>query len=112
MSEEYVLKNKAEKYVLDDLNNQKKPYAERIGYAINDSNSDYISLETVEDWISALKSDMKIVNPLSPREELRSLYFGIEGFSDFHSGINQAIKIIAKEHTDVADWLEDGEQDD
>lgn len=113
MSKPYTLKKEVGTDTLRCLNSG-QPLAISLLWALQQEDSEsfgkYVpSDETVEDWIAALKSGKKIVNPLSPKEELRSLYFGIEGLSDFHSGINQALKIIAKEHPDVKDWLKDNE---
>ncbi|MFX3616248.1 MAG: hypothetical protein ACE3JK_01790 [Sporolactobacillus sp.] len=110
MSEYYVLKKAIDKDALDELNIRHwEDWARIFGAA--EAMNHVPDTDQIEDWIAGIKSDTEIVNPVTPREELRSLYFDIDGLSDFHSGISQALKIIAKEHPDVAGWLKDGEQD-
>jgi hypothetical protein len=112
MSEPYTLKKPVNSIVLKALNDDNK-FSYNLASAIN--RSEYFpDDEQFDDWISAMKSGKKIVNPLSPRKELNKFVEKIKNSSmmnkiptlDF---IDQAIQIIAKEHPDVADWLREGE---
>lgn len=75
----------------------------------------YPTMKEIEDWVSAIESGKKIVNPMSPKEELKQYYDGMCLYIETHAGnliypkeyIKRVVKIIAKEHPDVADWLED-----
>lgn len=116
MSEPYVLK-KAENFsVVQELNDVVRNGYE--GIAINramgawtqeNPGQGFPKLDQIEDWITALKSGKKIINPMSPREELKHYYESECGYVQY--GVNKAIEIIAKEHPDVANWLKDGDAD-
>lgn len=124
MSEDVVLKKAVGTDTLRYLNSG-KCLALSLLWALGQEDSDsfgkYVpSDETVEDWIAALKSGKKIVNPMSPREELEIYYADQEDAIKYpidmegriraiaiRKGIKKAVEIIAKEHPDVADWLGD-----
>jgi hypothetical protein len=109
----YVLKNKVHSTVLSSLNGYgNDSNAGKLASALADT---WPSDNDLDDWIAALKSGKKIVMQMSPREELLQLYneylakrvpCSEESFvNGMKCGIKDAVKIIAKEHPDVADWL-------
>ncbi|EST11272.1 hypothetical protein [Sporolactobacillus laevolacticus] len=124
MSEDmYVLKHKVTPVQLVRLNDrtmQESPEDYPDSYLItvlseaieSDIKIPY-GFDQVQDWIVALKSGKKIVNPMSPREELEQYYD--QYCSDTPAGrevrviIKETVDIIAKEHPDVADWLGDND---
>lgn len=127
MSEDvYVLTHKASVEQLDNLN-KTEFWDEPEDY--DDSNLISNLYSTIEcdvtpygmsqvcDWIAALKSGKKIVNPMSPREELKQYYDGMCFSVESRSGnpfypkqlIECVVEIIAKEHPDVSGWLKDGD---
>jgi hypothetical protein len=129
MSEEaYVLKKKASCDVLAGLNDRdrwtdieaKTDMVNNLYRALETSGEERITIDQVENWISALKSGKKIVNPLSPKEELEMYLTDRQEEAKYPSGddvrirvigikqgVKKAIEIISKEHPDVADWLKD-----
>jgi hypothetical protein len=108
MSEPYVLNKRVTEETLERLNNTGDYTLSQCLYRALGTANASDDLNQASDFISALKSGKKIVNPLSPREELRKVY---ERHNDYvpgtQAGIEIAIKIIAKEHPDVVDWLKD-----
>ncbi|WP_028976459.1 hypothetical protein [Sporolactobacillus terrae] len=115
MSEEtYVLKNWKSEKVLEKLNSIS-------GYAgfkcaieeIHQVNGK----EDVIDMANACWSHKRIVNPMSPKEELRLLrdaYAGPVDITNLGAAkgeelIDSVVEIIAREHPDVKDWLKDGD---
>ncbi|UAK17581.1 hypothetical protein [Sporolactobacillus terrae] len=118
MSEDvYVLKRKLNSIDLQKLN--KNPYesnTRKIFAVLNVAgNIDRIEISQVEDWIAALKSGKKIVNPLSPKEEFRRSLGHLCGLANSVGGeylqlkneILEVVRIIAKEHPDVGEWLKE-----
>jgi hypothetical protein len=106
-----VLKNIVDGDALDALNNQDRSLPYRIDDAINNNYPYALSLEIIEDWIAALKSGKKIVNPLLPREEFFNWYSQLpESFwgntkqkpSEF---VDKAIEFISKEFHGVETWI-------
>ncbi|MFT8709474.1 MAG: hypothetical protein ABF820_08605 [Sporolactobacillus sp.] len=119
MSEDvYVLKKAVNDDALKYLNQQCGYFfeSESLWKAIGNLNTGWPELEQVEDMIAAIKSGKNIVNPLSPKEELKRYYNSFDSsdtdfkqYSDFpETAIEKTLTIIAKEHPDVATWL-DGE---
>ncbi|WP_028983307.1 hypothetical protein [Sporolactobacillus terrae] len=113
MSEQYVLKTSVSENQLRALNEAYGTWA--IKSAI-EKDKDYPTFEEVADWLAAKRSGKKIVNPMSPRDGLKSVYekYKQSDTSDSYyqgmaRGIRNAVEIIAKEHPDVADWLEEGD---
>jgi hypothetical protein len=113
-----MLKFEASKKVVGLLNGVSEEYGPVVAMmnAIEESTTE--NLDELQDWLDALKSGKKIVNPISPREELKKEYDAIMheislnkvGYYDGKkNGIEAAIEIIAKDHPDVADWLKDGD---
>jgi hypothetical protein len=121
MSEDvYVLKEKVDELVLFNLSKNHGTTTGNLYRAISKyrdvSNIDmYPSLEKVSDWIAALKSGKKIVNPMSPREKIKWLYDDVakdKTVEIYHKQyvldtLQEFIIQIAKEHPDVTDWLGD-----
>lgn len=106
MSEDvYVLNKKVSKPVLYNLN-QKKSIETALTH--NYQKEDF---NQIEDWIAALKSGKKIVNPMSPKEELKLKYRDIESdefnFVNPKTIIEDVVEIIAKEYPDVKGWIKD-----
>jgi hypothetical protein len=109
---EYMLKDAVPDEVLRKLNVNFGPTAQNIFLAVDEFNA-YPDMDELEDWIAAIKSGKNIVNPLSPRKELRMYLEDIlhgkkHGITRYEIAF-QTAEIIAKEHPDVKDWLE---QDD
>ncbi|BBN97477.1 hypothetical protein [Sporolactobacillus terrae] len=127
MSEDYVLKTEVDNMTLYELNihfGDGKYKVANIHHAIekwleDNLGNGYPSLEQLEDWIAALKSGKKIVNPLSPREKVKWLfdYVAKDKTAELYhkqyvlDTLQEFIIQIAKEHPDVKDWLKDGESD-
>lgn len=114
MSEDvYVLNKAIEQPVLEILNSNQledKIDTEMLCDAIEAINI-WPDLDQVENWIAALKSGKKIINPLSPKEELEKTFKAAASYHEvsycegYKTGIETALSIISKEHPDVADWL-------
>lgn len=120
MSEDvYVLKELISFDALRSLNHSrdKSKIVENLWHAIGNLDKGWPQFDQVEDMIAALKSGKKIVNPMSPREELEKFretpvdVVSPEPIS-FNDIIDTVIEIIAKEHPDVKDWLKDGDTND
>lgn len=114
MSEEYVLPLKASKNELSRLNDLTEDDELcspewRFAYFMRDRSS-VTSLDWIKQIIKACESGKKIVNPMSPREELKNELKKFYQLSDlqtgYRNGIHEAVRIIAKEHPDVAQWLD------
>lgn len=109
MSEPYELEKAVGYQVLRQLNNRKFEDDERVFEAYR-SFSGHASTDEIRDWLLAVESGKKIVNPLSPREEVRELYYSQKNEHGERSLILDLLEIIAKEHPDVADWLGDKDE--
>ncbi|MCO7127783.1 hypothetical protein NIE88_18720 [Sporolactobacillus shoreicorticis] len=113
MSESYVLNEKVAVDTLERLNNTGECTLSECLYRALGTTPTSDDLDQASDFITALKSGKKIVNPLSAREELKDELKKFYQLSDmqtgYRKGIHEAVRIIAKEHPDVADWL--GDQD-
>ncbi|MCO7177038.1 hypothetical protein ACFP7A_01325 [Sporolactobacillus kofuensis] len=123
MSEDvYRLKNKVSCDALAELNDRDKwtdidakvDMVDNLYRAIDTSDGERITIDQIENWIAALQSGKKIVNPMSPREEMEKAYKSFGTKSDVgvatRTGILLAIEIIAKEYPDVADWLKESDK--
>lgn len=116
MSEDvYVLKYVADENIIELLNETAEEEYQVVALMNAIEQSPTEKLDEVSDWIAALKSGKKIVNPLSLDEELKQKYIKTydanwankqyrEGYSD---GMRDCLKIVSKKHPDVADWLSD-----
>lgn len=112
----YVLKEVEDNTVLAMLNSKRAEVSKLYAALAERENGLPHKLDIVDDWITALKSGKKIVNPLSPRDGLKSVYekYKQSDTSDSYyqgmaRGIRDAVEIIAEEHPDVKDWLEEGD---
>jgi hypothetical protein len=115
----YVLKKRIDPVVLGILNDGDAVPSSLIKVSIitmENCKFRMADLDDISDWIAALKSGKKIVNPMSAREELRKMLKDEESepedrlwYDGWKKGIIRATEIIAKEHPDVKDWL--GDQD-
>lgn len=77
MSEPYTLKKAVDEVVLEDMNEHNKLLYDYVsttlGIIFDDLGRDQASPDNneLDDWIAAIKSGKKIVNPMPPREELK-----------------------------------------
>jgi hypothetical protein len=114
MSEIYTLKEAVPDEVLRELNRDVSLPVQKIFLATDEFNT-YPDMDELDDWIAAVKSGKKIVNPMTPREELKKYYDGMCYSVESRAGnpfypkqlIECAVEIIAKEHPDVSGWLEE-----
>nr|DAL87902.1 MAG TPA: hypothetical protein [Caudoviricetes sp.] len=121
MSEPYTLKKAVNDEALKILNSDWSP-AVKISTVFRVADHPETE-EEAKDRVTAIFSGKEIVNPLSPREELkREIDYAIKKkemsipdtniygyFNGLIVGLNQATEIIAKKHPDVKDWLKEGE---
>jgi hypothetical protein len=121
MSEPYTLPFRLSEAELKDLNagqsdKDDKLYSPEFRFAIFMRNREGVmSLDWIHKVIKACRSGKKIVNPMSPAEELRILRDAYAGPVDVtalgavkgEKLIDNVVEIIAKEHPDVKDWLGD-----
>jgi hypothetical protein len=107
MSEDvYVLKYKLPHEILDYLNDH--PGKAGLSKVLRDVVT-FKGKDEVLDMVNACWSGKKIVNPMTPREELKKLMDTSYWTEDFVAGVQRAVEVIAKEYPDVADWLKDGD---
>ncbi|WP_028982858.1 hypothetical protein [Sporolactobacillus terrae] len=118
----YMLKDEVRYEVLSNLNATRLEDFDLTGRLQRAFCRAYIpeSVEQAQDWVRAIYSGKKIVNPMSPREELEQYLVDRQEEAKYPSGddvririigikqgVKKAIEIIAKEHPDVADWIKD-----
>ncbi|WP_332238908.1 hypothetical protein [Sporolactobacillus sp. KGMB 08714] len=109
MSEPYTLRYRQSEETLQKLNRDSglTGFKRAIEDVVAVSGKD-----EVIDMVAACWSGKKIVNPMSPREELNKLMDAL--FPSDKNLVRQVLGIIAKDpkHAEVKDWLKDGETDD
>lgn len=114
MSEPFVLKVRVGINTLSHLNDHQKNRMGRLKGALECFSTN--EPEEIVDIVHAVFSGKKIVNPMSPRDELKQWYDGFSAGCISHlnvrESIEKVIEIIAKEHPDVADWLKDSDKDE
>jgi hypothetical protein len=123
MSEPYTLKTRVGINTLSHLNDHQKNRMGRLKGALECFSTN--DAEEIIDLVHAVFSGKKIVNPMSPREELEMYLTDRQEEAKYPSGddvrirvigikqgVKKAIEIIAKEHPDVADWLKDSDKDE
>lgn len=124
MNEPYILPFRLSEAELKDLNveqndkNNNLSPEYRFARFMKNRNS-VTALDWIDEVIKACRSGKKIVNPMSPREELKKAHdyyssdIAISAFDGGRAaGIELAVEIIAREHPDVKDWLNGGETDE
>jgi hypothetical protein len=125
--DEYRLKKPVKQKVVDNLNIRAKGFSPvyRIYKAIGklSPNEGYLlSEETFIDIIHAAYSEKKIINPVTPQEELRRYYDKLLSETAEWSksckyeqgimvGIDTALRSVSQVHPDVKKWLKEGEND-
>lgn len=109
MSEDaYVLKKEVSDDVLTELNSSLIP--ENRLFKAQYVDQFYPPFDVISDWMSAIKSGKKIVNPMPPKEELikyrEDILNGKKAAMTRISMLYEMVDIIAKKHPDVATWLD------